>query len=282
MGKILPTIEIEGTTFIIDVVKEELVEKANPHNIMAIKNMFYAGHTYQFDYDINTRNLAGIESAFDFKENVTIKKITIPNLTQLDPLRMAQRYNTTVENIKGKTDFELTISPGSLLDLRWNQRILPILKIAGHPFFVDIAGNKLRPKDDFKSKGIGLDQINDYYDRIAHAYIIPYNPKTHEFQEIDHLAITKLPEEIIVVQFPHLQELDRVGWNVKYGFPPSYCIRENEFLMDFKSRTLPWAETNIPNSIKRNLEEKRNQKNIAPASEKTTELPSNNKKGRKI
>lgn len=117
MEKILPTIEIEGTTFIIDVVKEQLVEKSNPHNIMSIRNMFYAGEVYQFDYDVNTKNLAGIESAFDFKENDTIKKITIPNLTQLDPLRMAQRYNTTVENIKEKTDFELTISTGSLLDL---------------------------------------------------------------------------------------------------------------------------------------------------------------------
>lgn len=177
--------------------------------------MFYLGHGYQFHYDTAAKNLAGLESGLSFKEDGTVKKITIPNLTQLDPSGMAERYRTTVENIKEKTDFELTIQPGSLLDLRWNQRKLPILKIAGHPFFVDIAANRLRPKDDFKSKGISLDQINGYYDRLAHAYIFPYNPKTHEFQEIDHLSITELPKDIIVVKFPHLQLLDRVGWNVR-------------------------------------------------------------------
>lgn len=281
MEKILPTINIEGTEFIIDVAKEELAEKANPQNIMAIKNMFYLGHCYQFHYDATAKNFAGLDSASRFKEIETVKKITIPNLTELDPSRMAERYHTTVENIKGKSDFELTIQAGSCLDLRWNQKLLPILKIAGHSFFVDIAANKLRPKDDFASKGIGLDQITDYYDRIAHAYIIPYNPKTREFQEIDHLSITQLPTEIIVVKFPHLQELDRVGWNIKYGFAPFYCIKEKEFQMHFKAQTLPWEETNIPSSIRLNLEQKRQHEKNTPAIE-LADQPLKAKNGRKF
>ena len=244
--------------------------------------MFYLGHGYQFHYDTAAKNLAGLESGLSFKEDGTVKKITIPNLTQLDPSGMAERYRTTVENIKEKTDFELTIQPGSLLDLRWNQRKLPILKIAGHPFFVDIAANRLRPKDDFKSKGISLDQINGYYDRLAHAYIFPYNPKTHEFQEIDHLSITELPKDIIVVKFSHLQLLDRVGWNVKYGFAPFYCIREKEFQMQFKAQTLPWAQTNIPTSIKLNLAQKQMHQENAHPRKKPPPEPLQKKRRRKL
>ena len=277
MKKTAPAINIEGTEFIIDVLKEELREKANPANSMNIKDMLYVGDGYEFHYDTSTKNKATFGAVSDFLNDKHILRTKIPNLTELDPAGMAKRYNQTVENIKGKTDFELTLKPGSLLDLRWNQKILPILKIEGHPFFVDIAGGKLRPKDDFKSKGIGLEQISGYYDRYAHSYIIPYNPKTHEFQEIDHLSILELPKEIIIVKFPHLQELDRVGWNVKYGFGPAHCINEKEFQLHFKAVTLPWKETNIPDSIKLNLEQKKMQQD-----EKLSDSDLQSKKGRKI
>ncbi len=51
------------------------------------------------------------------------------------------------------------IQPGSLLDLRLNKGMLPTLDIAGHTFYVDLRMNKLRPKDDFISKGIDFTEI---------------------------------------------------------------------------------------------------------------------------
>ena len=54
------------------------------------------------------------------------------------------------------------IEPGSLFDLRLNKGILPTIEIAGHPFYVDLRMNKLRPKDDFISKGIDFTEIKDY------------------------------------------------------------------------------------------------------------------------
>lgn len=282
MEKTLPTINIEGTEFIIDVLKEELIEKSNPANNMNISSMLYVGDGYQFHYDSSTKNKATFGAVSDFLNNKHILRVKIPNLTELDPAGMAKRYNLTVENIKSKTDFELTIQPGSLLDLRWNKKILPVLKIAGYPFFVDMVRGRLRPKDDFICKGIGLEQIRDYYDRYAHSYIIPYNPKTHEFQEIDHLSIVELPKEIIIVKFPHLQQLDRVGWNVKYGFGPAHCIKEEEFKLHFKAHTLPWEETNIPDSIKLNLEEMKLQQKNKTTGEELPDTEMQGKKGRKM
>ena len=37
----LPTVNIEGTDFFVDVIKNELKEKGNPQNRMSIKNMLY-------------------------------------------------------------------------------------------------------------------------------------------------------------------------------------------------------------------------------------------------
>lgn len=144
------------------------------------------------------------------------------------------------------------IEPGSLVDLRLNKGILPTLDIAGHTFYVDLQMDKLRPKDDFKSKGINFTEIKDYYDRDRRAYVIPYNPTTHEFQQDDVSKMTELPKDIIIVQFPSLYELDIVGWNKKYG---NSLTNQDVKQMHFEARTLPWVDTNLIEHIKRNVAE---------------------------
>nr|WP_315240040.1 hypothetical protein [uncultured Flavobacterium sp.] len=146
----------------------------------------------------------------------------------------------------------INIEPGSLVDLRLNKGILPTLDIAGHTFYVDLQMDKLRPKDDFKSKGINFTEIKDYYDRDRRAYVIPYNPTTHEFQQDDVSKITELPKDIIIVQFPSLYELDIVGWNKKYG---NSLTNQDVKQMHFEARTLPWIDTNLIEHIKRNVAE---------------------------
>lgn len=51
MERILPTIDIEGTEFIIDAQNEELREKANLKNCIAMTSMLYVGRGYNFHYD---------------------------------------------------------------------------------------------------------------------------------------------------------------------------------------------------------------------------------------
>lgn len=146
----------------------------------------------------------------------------------------------------------INTEPGSLLDLRLNKGILPTLDIAGHTFYVDLEMDKLRPKDDFKSKGINFTEIKDYYDRDRRAYVIPYNPTTHEFQQDDVSALTELPKDIIIVQFPGQYELDIVGWNKKYD---NSLTNQDVKQMHFEARTLPWVDTNLIEHIKRNVAE---------------------------
>jgi hypothetical protein len=159
----------------------------------------------------------------------------------------------------------INIAPDSLLDLRLNKGILPTLDIAGHTFYVDLQMDKLRPKDDFKSRGINFTEIKDYYDRDRRAYVIPYNPVTHQFQQDDVSAMTELPKDIIIVQFPRQYELDIVGWNRKYhNSLTSLDVKQ----MHFEARTLPWVDTNLIEHIKRNVAEQ-----LLPKKEYTVNEP---------
>lgn len=282
MERELPTVNIEGTDFFVDVIKNELKEKGNPQNRMSIKNMLYVGDGYRFQYDMTINNFLPFGASMALGNSNYSKEIKIPNLVELDPIGMAKKYNLTLEEISGKTDFELTIKPGSPMDLRWNKKILPTLDIAGHTFYVDLVMDKLRPKDDFKSKGIDLSEIREYYDRYYQAYIIPYNPKTLEFQEVGIRTIIELPKEIIVIKFPHLSELDNVGWNIKYGFGPGHLIKEDTLQLHFKARTLPWKETNIPENIKLNLEEQKLEQKEKIEAKKLSDIFPEQKKGRKM
>lgn len=158
--------------------------------------------------------------------------------------------------------------PGSLLDLRLNKGILPTLDIAGHTFYVDLRMNKLRPKDDFISKGIDFTEIKDYYDRDRRAFVIPYNPTKREFQQDDVSKMNELPTDIIIVQFPNQYELDIVGWNRKHG---NSITEQDVKQMHFEARTLPWVDTNVIEHIKRNVAEQ-----LQPKKEYIVSEPKNN------
>lgn len=192
MEKELPIINIEGTDFIVDVMKDELREKANPENVMSIDRLRIngSGDGYSFFYDLSTKNFPTEERTYELGFSKDLVEAKMPDLVSIDPVSMAEKLNLTVEEVKRKTDYELRIEPGSLLDLRWNKGILPTIDIAGHTFFVDLQMDKLRPKDDFKSIGISFAEIKEYYDRDRRAYVIPYNPTTREFQQDDVLKMT--------------------------------------------------------------------------------------------
>jgi hypothetical protein len=160
-------------------------------------------------------------------------------------------------------------------DLRVNKGILPTVDIAGHTFYVDIHMDKLRPKDDFLSNGIVFSDIVDYYDENKSTYTIPYNPKTHEFQEPDYRKIKELPKDLIVVQFPSERLLDRIGWNRQYGFELSDTLAKQGLKLQFAAKQIPWEKTFLPDLIKSNLKSEKTQS-------QNEDQQQNKPKGRKI
>ncbi|MBS7320719.1 MAG: hypothetical protein KIG55_03895 [Myroides sp.] len=169
-------------------------------------------------------------------------------------------------------------------DMRVNKGILPTVDIAGHTFYVDIRMDMLRPKDDFLSKGIVFDEIDHYFSDERDTYLIPYDPKKHEFRELDYDNLLSIPKDLIAVEFPFQRVLDPIGWNRHGGWDIKDDLKLIGLKSHFQAKTIPWEETFIRDIIKDNLEkvkqksekEKQPNKSVVPPKEPQR------KKGRKM
>lgn len=167
---------------------------------------------------------------------------------------------------------EIIVDPKAY-DLRVNKGMLPTLDIKGQTFYVDLQMDKLRPKDDFLSNGIVFSDIELYYDLNKRAYTIPYNPKTHEFQEPDYMNIKEFPKDLIAIEFPSERLLDRIGWNRKYGFDLTHGLDKSGLQLKFTAKEVAWQQTFLAGLIKSNQKAEKQQKE---APKKST------RKGRKM
>ena len=177
---------------------------------------------------------------------------------------------------KKKID-EIAVNQG--YDLRVNKGMLPTVDIAGQTFYVDIRMDMLRPKDDFLSNGIVFSNIASYYDEDKRTYTIPYNPKTHEFQQPDYKNIKELPKDLIAVEFPSERLLDRIGWNRKYGFDLNHGVVKSDLKLEFTAKKIPWKQTFLADLIKNNLKA---EKKLIKAAEKQQPIQPKQSKGRRM
>lgn len=246
MERELLSINIEGTDFWVDINKVELREKDNPVNTISIYEMRDVEDGYAFNYSLPEKNIPSLISK---GKEILIK---IPELVVLDPVGMAEKYKLSLEELKNKTDFDLMVDQTAFND-RIQKGMLPTINIEGHTFYVDIRMDMLRPKDDFLSKGIVFDEIDHYFSEEANAYIIPYNPKTHEFQELDYDSILEFPKNLIAVQFPFQRDLDPIGWNRNGGWNIKDDLKRIGLKSHFEAKTIPWKETSLPQVIRENL-----------------------------
>lgn len=267
-GSALPIINIAGTNFFVDVSRFQLIEMFDSNNVIPFDKMIDYGDRYRFDYNTTIKNVPDYPNKRD-------QDIEIPEFVILDPVGMAMKYKISEEEVKSKTDFDFMVDQKEY-DLRVNQGRLPTIDIAGHLFYVDMRMNKLRPKDDFLSKGISFSEIDDHFSEEQKAYLIPYDPKKHEFRALDYENITRIPTDLIAVAFPFQKVLDPVGWNRQNGWYIKDDLKHIGVKGKFKAKEIDWNHTYIVDIIKDNLE--RNE----TISKKELKIEPNKGKGRKM
>ncbi|MDQ1803077.1 hypothetical protein RAH57_03710 [Chryseobacterium sp. CKR4-1] len=246
MKYIQPVINIEESEFVVDVNNFLLWEKNNPHNTIQFSDMKDTGDGYEFEYCRDDKNIP----FFFYSDNSVMVKL--PALIELDPEGMAMKYNFSVQDFKGKTDFDIMVDKVEY-DKRVFIGILPILDIAGHTFYVDLRMDMLRPKDDFLSKGIVFSKLDGYYIENKEKYLIPYNPETREFQEPNYHAITEFPKDLIAIEIPMEKKLDPVGWNRKMGLDPKADLKWVGLRSQHTATIIPWKDTPLLKIIDSNL-----------------------------
>lgn len=275
MKRELPVYNIEGTAFVVDVANLQLREKANPENEILVSDMRDVGDGYVFDYSPIEKNIPML-----FSDDTDVRTVKIPELVQLDPIGMAEKYGYAVHEMLGKTDFSLMVDQQALGRRLMGQ--LPTVDISGHTFFVDIRMDMLRPKDDFLSKGIVLSQIDHFYDDDRKVYTIPYNPKTHEFQDLDYDNITSIPKDLIVVSFPHESVLDPIGYNRKAGWDETFGLKETNVKSHFEAKVVDWKETGIEATILENISKQHKQQKQSKQPDKNEKVGKRQRSGPKL
>lgn len=274
MERALPVYTVEGTDFLVDVEKMELREKANPENTISLFDMRDMGDRYQFEYDRKGKNMPALVGHRDSTY------VSIPQLVELDPDGMAQKYGYTTQQIQGKTDFDLMVDQEALKE-RMTGR-LPTMDILGHTFYVDLRMDMLRPKDDFLSEGIVFSKIDYLFDEEKQAYLIPYNPQTHAFRELDSSRLTEIPKDIVLISFPSERELDPISWNRKNGFDETFGLKETNIKSHFVAKLVEWKDVGIEEIIKENIMRQQQQKKQSHQPDTTKKAGEQRKKGPRL
>lgn len=233
--KELPIYNILGTDFYIDINSQSLTEINEPTNIILFSDMHDKLTHYEMRYQRGLRNWP--EGVEPLEESTAIK---IPQMTALDPVRMAKRYALTVQDISGKSDFEVMVDINA-----YNRRMggeLPTIDFDGHRYQVDLSLQRLRSLYGIFYDDIPFSQIGAYYDRENKRYVIPFDPETCSIPKIDYGKMDRLPDGMHIYSFPHESELDRMAWNIREGHNIHYRLKEYGLKMEFEAQRSPWND----------------------------------------
>ncbi|HCD9234113.1 TPA: hypothetical protein NEG48_001086 [Elizabethkingia anophelis] len=243
--KELPIVHIAERPFYVNVKNYEFIDCEYLPNTLNIFDMQYTGNSYKFLY---SEAHHGIADQYEADQNNRI--VEVPTFVQLDPGALAQKYNCQLQDLIGKTDYDIMIDKQALFD-RLSGRLTTI-DICDHTFYVDFHMQKLRPHDDFLSPGISFEDLEENFNLTTHHYEIPYDAKKHTVGEIDYENIVKIPQNLTCVAIPELQKLDPVGYARSEGWDLHTILRETPQLKHFQARSVDWKDTYLPVIIKEN------------------------------
>ncbi|WP_300601994.1 hypothetical protein [Niabella sp.] len=143
--------------------------------------------------------------------------------------------NSTEEN--GKTQAEL-------LHERTKLGKLPVIEIAGHPFYVDVRMETFRPHDDFTALGISFSIFNRFEMSFCPVRIA-YDPRKHVALNIDYEKLSEIPKDWIMVEIPHPKTLDPYGYARENGLNIEQTLRSYPLRENVKAKIVPWEDTGI-------------------------------------
>lgn len=242
MERILPSFEIEGTEFIVDVSKKELRQLDNPDNTISFDDMKDNVTHYTINYSRVEKNFPA-----PFQQgSQDVVEIDIPQMVQLDPIGMAQKHGITIEELQNKNDFDVIVDQ-KLLSVRLSG-MLPKINIAGHNFIVDLRLSELRPENDFSTK---IDLRNLDVSNDGEKFICFYEPSSKKVVEIDS-TITELPKGVVMLEIPDEMKLDPVAVARQFGVDEKSFLRKYPLQMQLDAKVVPLSETGLPAFVKKN------------------------------
>jgi len=239
--------EIEGTSFEVDIDKQVLRQTNDQSNeISFIRDMQDHDTHYRMLYDRDEQRAAA--DLFDPKR---VKLIVIPQMTELDPEGMSEKYRVPVGELKGKSDFEVIVDPEAYASRK--KGVLPQIDLAGESFVVDLHLHELRnaryffPVISLKSFELTNDGMH---------YEAWYHPVMKQVVELDP-GLLEFPESVIKLKIPNELGLDPVATARIYGMDEREVLRRYPIQKELKAEVIPLSETHVPALIRQNREKLR-------------------------
>lgn len=234
--------QIEQTSFVIDLDRQTLRQTDDPDNeISFINQMRDMGDYYLLAWDAATKN------AGDDPDKV--EPLIIPPLSALDPEGMSEKYGVPLDQMTGKTDFQIIVDQEALkarLD-----GILPQIDIAGEKFIVDLRLHELRHAEYFfpviSLKSLDLTDDGWHYEAF-------YEPIMKQVVTLDP-KLTEFPNGVIKIKLPNELGLDPVATARIYGMSERDLLRRYPIQKDLKAEVIPLSETKVPRLIRQNREQ---------------------------
>jgi hypothetical protein len=246
MERKLPAVMFEGTSFIVDVVREEFREMGNPQNSISFEMLVRDGDGYLIFYDPLVKNIPGP----DRYQHPDIKTVEVPPLGMMDLEGMALKYGRNINDIKGKTDYEIIVDQKVVADRLAGQ--LPQLIIEGQTFFVDARLGTLRPKDDYSTLGIHLSALEPFPLVTPQSQRFFYNRELQKAVQLNMNTIMEIPKNVVPIQIPLLEKLDPVRIASVYQLDMQEHLMKNPPQAVYQATVVPWEQTNIPYHIEWN------------------------------
>ncbi len=96
MARQLPTVDILGTSFCVDVLREELHQQGKPGNRIPFNVFDQEGNGYTFLYDLKNKSVPEDKSEI-MELGERYRWVTLPALMELDPEGIALKYDIPME-----------------------------------------------------------------------------------------------------------------------------------------------------------------------------------------
>ncbi|NVM67318.1 hypothetical protein FHW88_005639 [Mucilaginibacter sp. SG538B] len=232
----------DHTSFVVDIDKQVLRQTDKPENeISFIRDLTDFGDHYLLAWNENTKQVT--------TDPDEAAAYIIPQLVQLDPQGMSEKYSIPVEKLQSMSDFEVIVDRTALASRK--QNILPQIDIAGENFVVNLRMHELRHAQHFfpviSLKSFEL--TNDGWNYEAF-----YEPLMKQVVEIDP-KLLEFPPGVIKIKLPNEIGLDPVGAAQIYGMDEREVLRRYPIQKELKAEVIPLAETEIPRLIRQNKEQ---------------------------
>lgn len=233
-------LEIEGTTFVVDVKYAELRQQDRPLNIIAFSDMDDKGSHYTFSFDKKNPGLATIMSMDE-----DIVPVNVPQMVALDPDGIAEKYGIAVNDLPAK-DSDL-IANSMFLDERLIGN-LPKIQIGDRMYFVDERLMEFRAIDDPYT----VIELNSL-DRSADGkYLGLYDERSQQLVAWDDGKTTQLPEHTKMLAIPSEIWLDPIGVARRYGLDQQELLLKYPVQAVHKAELYPLSVTGFPKKMEQN------------------------------